>query len=282
MKRGTIDHPKTLQLASALKIRLLEAVGILESLWHWTAKYSPRGNIGQYPDEFIAHGIHWQGKGDVINALIQCRWLDRSHEHRLVVHDWHEHADESTKKSMLRKGLRFVTCPDNVPPLSGQCPDNGPSTSAPSPENDRPKPGQSPDNVPPPSGQSPDSVRPHARGQSQSLSQSLLPPEGSPATSDRTKACSVQGIELARQLLTTLSMKEGVTFTDGETRQWGRQFDTLVRKGEPVGNLLAFIEWHRENYDAQYMPKLSKPWDLTDKWLKFGHAFKSWKEERLQ
>ena len=51
MKRGTIDHPKTLQLASVLKIRLLEAVGLLESLWHWTAKYSPRGNIGQYPDE---------------------------------------------------------------------------------------------------------------------------------------------------------------------------------------------------------------------------------------
>ena len=275
MKRGTIDHPKTLQLAAVLKIRLLEAVGLLESLWHWTAKYSPRGNIGQYPDEFIAHGIHWQGRGDVIDALIQCRWLDRSAEHRLVVHDWHEHADESTKKSMLRRGLLFVTCPEKVAPLSGLCPDTVQTKSGESPDNVQTKTETNPDNVPP-------EIRPHARSQSQSQCQSLLPPEGPPSTCGRTKSCSVQGIELAQQLLATLSAKEGVTFTDGEARQWGRQFDVLVRKGEPVANLLAFIEWHRENYDAQYMPKLSKPWDLTDKWLKFGHAFKTWKEERLR
>ena len=273
MKRGTIEHPKTLQLASVLKIHLLEAVGLLESLWHWTAKYSPRGDIGQYPDEFIAHGIHWHGKGDVIAALIQCRWVDRSEEHRLVVHDWHEHADDSTKRSMLRKGLQFVTCPDSVPTKSGQCSDNAPPSS-----------GQSPDNAPTPTGNSPDTVRPHARSQSQCLSQSqsLLPPEGPPATSGRAKSCSIQGIGLAQKLLATLSVKEGVTFTGSEERQWGRQFDVLVRKGEPVKNLLAFIEWHRENYEAQYMPKLSKPWDLTDKWISFGHAFKTWKEERLQ
>ena len=275
MKRGTIEHPKTLQLASVLNIRLLEAVGLLESLWHWTAKYSPRGDIGQYPDEFIAHGIHWQGKADVIAALIQCRWIDRHSEHRLIVHDWHEHADESTKKAMFRKGLRFATCPDNVPPTSGQCPDNVATKSGQNPDSVQKKSEISPDNVPP-------EIRPHARSQSQSQSQSLLPPEGPPSTCGRTKSCSIQGIELAQQLLATLSAKEGITFTDSEARQWGRQFDVLVRKGEPVANLLAFIEWHRENYDAQYMPKLSKPWDLTDKWLKFGHAFKTWKEERLQ
>ena len=35
MKRGTIEHPKTVMLQMLLGCSRLEAVGILEALFHW-------------------------------------------------------------------------------------------------------------------------------------------------------------------------------------------------------------------------------------------------------
>ena len=61
MKRGTINHPKTLMLAETLGVHHLTAVGILEALWHWTATYAPKGDIGRYPDAIIASGAGFAG-----------------------------------------------------------------------------------------------------------------------------------------------------------------------------------------------------------------------------
>ena len=49
MKRGTPRHPKTMLLVAELQIPTYAAVGILESLWHWTAEYAKRGDVGRYP-----------------------------------------------------------------------------------------------------------------------------------------------------------------------------------------------------------------------------------------
>jgi len=116
MKRGTIEHPKTLMLAGLLKVRHLEAVGILESLWHWTARYAPRGDIGKYANEQIARGIHWHGNSDrLVEALLSakgdgtCGWLESDESCRFRVHDWHEHADQAVHIALKRKGLSFIT-----------------------------------------------------------------------------------------------------------------------------------------------------------------------------
>jgi hypothetical protein len=47
MKRGTPEHPKTAHLMAALSIPRPYAVGILELLWHFTARYAPRGDVGR-------------------------------------------------------------------------------------------------------------------------------------------------------------------------------------------------------------------------------------------
>jgi len=113
------EHPKTGMLAAELGIAIYAAVGILECLWHWTARYARRGDVGRWPDEQIARGIGWPAEraGELTAALVKCGWVDVHPEHRLVVHDWHVHADEAVRKALQRAGERFVTAEEAAPQL---------------------------------------------------------------------------------------------------------------------------------------------------------------------
>jgi hypothetical protein len=118
MKRGGPEHPKIKMLATTLKINHAQAVGIMEMLYHATARHAPQGNIGKWPDEFIASAVAWDGKPiEVVDAMVRCRLLDRHEQHRLLVHDWHEHADDSTKKTLTRSRQPFLS--GHVQTLSG-------------------------------------------------------------------------------------------------------------------------------------------------------------------
>lgn len=109
MKREGTEHPKLLLLMDRLDLPRYAAVGLLELLWHWTARYAAVGNIGRYTNAMIARGIHWDGDPDeLIGALVDCGWLDQSEAHRLVVHDWADHADEAVKKKLARAGREFL------------------------------------------------------------------------------------------------------------------------------------------------------------------------------
>ena len=119
MKRGTPDHYKMAELARLLKVPAPYAIpwanGVMERLWHYAAKYTPQGDIGKVSDEAIAKACEWPERksSQLISALLEAKWLDFSERHRLLVHDWSEHADESVKKLLQRKGLQFF-CPENV------------------------------------------------------------------------------------------------------------------------------------------------------------------------
>lgn len=124
MKRGTPDHPKCRLLQGYLGGNIQQTVGLLELLFHFTAKYCPCGNIGRFSNQEIARGIHWppQRNADkLIDALVISGWLDKCSENRLVVHDWGDHADGSVRKYIIRNNLTFcVACPENVQ----TCPEN--------------------------------------------------------------------------------------------------------------------------------------------------------------
>lgn len=123
MKRSAMDHPKLLKLMRVLEIPRYSAVGLLESLWHFTAKFAPTGGFNRFSDEDLAQWIAWEGTPDkLINALVECGWLDRCGSNRMLVHDWAEHADQGVKKHLLRTGRTFdvhVQVPDDVQ----TCPD---------------------------------------------------------------------------------------------------------------------------------------------------------------
>ena len=120
MKRGTPEHPKMLALARALNVPVYSAVGIMEYIWHWTAKYAPLGDIGRFENADIAHGIGWEkSPDDLINALVGCHWLDAADNGRLIVHDWSEHADGGVQKFVRRQGKVFANAkgtPKNIKP----------------------------------------------------------------------------------------------------------------------------------------------------------------------
>ena len=110
------------------------AVGYLELLWHFTAKFAPQGDIGRFSDKRIEGALDWTGRGGhLISALVHSKWLDPHLEWRLLVHDWHDHADDSVRKRLNRGRLQFLTLPAKVTgqssvtdrKVSATQPDNG-------------------------------------------------------------------------------------------------------------------------------------------------------------
>jgi hypothetical protein len=142
-KRTVLDHPKFMALKADLRQPKGPVLGWLEALWHFCAKFTPQGNLGKYTNAAIEAWVEWDGEpGELINALLRCGWLDNSAVHRLVVHDWHEHADEAVKKALKRAKLWFVDA------ATGQCLDtgggNGKTPSARLPALPEPEPRQAP------------------------------------------------------------------------------------------------------------------------------------------
>lgn len=152
MKRGTPEHPKTLRLAVALGIPRFQAVGLLEMLWHFTARFAPRGDVGRWPDEEIARAMTWVGDpGKLISALAENGWIDSDKAYRFVIHDWAAHCDQGVRKYLARNKLRFATLsgrrPSRVrtqsgPPLPLPLPSPQPTENgmAPPPEEATPPP----------------------------------------------------------------------------------------------------------------------------------------------
>jgi hypothetical protein len=103
-----------------LKVLLNQPKGVvlgwLEAMWHFAGQYAQQGNIGRFTDAEIEAWIEWNGKpGELIASLTESKWLDKHPVHRLLVHDWHEHADKATKQSLGRKKLPFLTVSVHTP-----------------------------------------------------------------------------------------------------------------------------------------------------------------------
>ena len=115
MKREATDHPKVHDLADALRElgaphALGLARGVLESLWHLTAKHAPDGAVGRLTDRQIERACGWEGDtGTLVQALAATHWIDISDgEARLIIHGWSEHADDAVHRSLARAGRYFA------------------------------------------------------------------------------------------------------------------------------------------------------------------------------
>lgn len=109
---GTLVHRKTRRLARALGIPVPCALGILEALWSVTRAHQPTGAIGAMSNQDIADEMFWEhpeiSADALIETLVEKEWLDACPEHRLVVHDWWDHADDATHLRVARAHLWFV------------------------------------------------------------------------------------------------------------------------------------------------------------------------------
>ncbi len=104
VKRGTTEHPKFKSLCQRLNLRIYEAVGLLECLWQFTARYARPGDVGRWTDEDVAAFCGWpmDKAADIMAALADTGWLDRDEGARFLIHDWHDHADDATHMAIAR------------------------------------------------------------------------------------------------------------------------------------------------------------------------------------
>lgn len=98
MKPGAETKLKFKQLKRRLKLPHWQVVGVLETLWRVAEANAPAGDIGRLTDEDIAAAMEWEGDaGELIGSLVDCKWLDRDEEFRLIVHDWSTHCPNHLK-----------------------------------------------------------------------------------------------------------------------------------------------------------------------------------------
>ena len=109
MKPGAETKLKFKQLKRRLKLPHWQVVGVLETLWRITEANTPEGDIGRLDDEEIAAAFEWDGDAsELVAALIDCKWIDRDDEFRLIVHDWSIHCPNHLKGNITQYGKRFA------------------------------------------------------------------------------------------------------------------------------------------------------------------------------
>jgi hypothetical protein len=120
MKREAVNHTKMKRLCRRLDAPLYHAVGLVEILLKLTEREAPAGDVGKLPDEDIALALDFRGDERIlIEALVLSGWLDRDPVHRLIVHDWSEHAEDAVHMRLAR-GRQFFA--NGQKPKTGRLP----------------------------------------------------------------------------------------------------------------------------------------------------------------
>jgi len=142
MRKDTDSKLKFKTLQADLGASKWQVVGLLQTLWHFTALNAPRGDLGRYSNRQIAVGIEYEPTAfcegtlggpvtidELIGTLVRHGWIDEHADPavRLVVHDWAEHCEQWVKKAVRRSKSDFIAA-DTVRQVAdngGQCPPSG-------------------------------------------------------------------------------------------------------------------------------------------------------------
>jgi hypothetical protein len=115
MKIATIEKLKFKNLQRRLKLPLWQAVGLLESLWKMAYRNAPAGDIGRLSNDEIAAAIEWEGNADdLVEALVETRWLDSDSVHRLLIHDWENECESWLRGNFEKHGRKFAAHTNRV------------------------------------------------------------------------------------------------------------------------------------------------------------------------
>lgn len=88
-----------------------QAVGILESMWHYASQYAHRGDVCRHGEDRLARALGWEGgAADLVSALLRAGFLDRCRCHGIRIHDWPDHADQGVKRSSAVESSGFLEC----------------------------------------------------------------------------------------------------------------------------------------------------------------------------
>jgi len=129
------QHPKTIRLAGLLKVRVPEAVGLLQFLWWWALDYAADGQVAVADQQVVARACQWHGPpAKFWEALSQVGFIDPGAQpDTWQIHKWMDyagrliaaraaHAERTrTKRAQQRAGLPnrtqpYPTGPDSTSP----------------------------------------------------------------------------------------------------------------------------------------------------------------------
>lgn len=84
--------------------------------------YAHQGDIGRHADEAIARAIHWDREPvALLSALVASGWVDACPCHRLRVHDWPAHADQTVHRVLANRKLTFAACYGDASIILASC-----------------------------------------------------------------------------------------------------------------------------------------------------------------
>ena len=94
--QGLANHVKTIKLRKILKIKKIEAIGILFLLWWWALDCAPSGDLSGLDDDDISEIVEYKAKGNttVLSALIEAGFIDENKH----IHDWGDYAGKLIEK----------------------------------------------------------------------------------------------------------------------------------------------------------------------------------------
>lgn len=200
MKMAAQRSPKIARLQQLSGMSYRETIATVELLWLFTMEQTPQGDLGKWTDADIETACDWNDEpGFLVACLIEAVLLDPCTAHRLVVHDWADHAPEFLQKregrAQKRGEVYFVRpCPpsgDQRPPASdvvGQRPNREGKGRVGKPRVAKPSQGGSGGKA---AGAAPAS-RSRVRAESPSKGATLFPADG--LTTDQKKALAARPV----------------------------------------------------------------------------------------
>ncbi len=96
---GAHRHLKVLRLAKALACPILEARGVVLTLWSWTVETEPDGDLSEYTRDELAAAMGLDRRH--IDALGECGLIDFGDTH-VRVHEWMDYAGSWKEAERLR------------------------------------------------------------------------------------------------------------------------------------------------------------------------------------
>ena len=94
-------HPKLKRLARYLGISKHAAIGVVHMLWWWALDYAQQGKLAPpYDINDIADAIELDNvdANTLVEALLDSRFLDKTEDDTIVIHDWYDYAGKLLDK----------------------------------------------------------------------------------------------------------------------------------------------------------------------------------------
>jgi hypothetical protein len=108
------DHPKFRKLARRLDISEVTARGHAATLWAWTLRHSPDGNLSTYDNEDISIAAGWEGDPELfVASLVECRLLEELDD-GVAIHEWMDRAENLKSAQRVRRHRERKRLESNV------------------------------------------------------------------------------------------------------------------------------------------------------------------------